>query len=176
MTWQFVCDYSDVIASAAPISAPETNCFRSDAGPAREVPVFYISGIGDILVPYYSSGNSLSVSDTLVSVMYDYGMVNTDAPDYDFSEQGSIVVDESSKIDVATDGVQFEIVDGSEENTFLWTRYTNQEGTVFEHLRHDNGHVYPDNPDSLILPEDPTVWFSLGEAMFQFFVDNPMSR
>lgn len=173
MTWQFICDYPEIIASAAPLSAPEIGCFRSDGGPSRQVSVFYTSGTEDILIPYYSSGNSLSVSDTLVSVMYGYDMIATDAPDYDFSEQGSIVVDQFGKIDIASDNVQFEIVDGSEEGDFLWTRYTNEEGTVFEHLRHDNGHVYPDNPDSLIF-EEPTVWFSMGEAILKFFVDNPM--
>lgn len=82
-------------------------------------------------------------------------------------------MDATGRIDTAVDGVQFEIVDGSQQDTFLWTRYTDANGLVLEHLRHDNNHVYPDNPDSLILPEDPAVWFPVGEAILQFLIENP---
>lgn len=173
MTWQFVCDYPDIIASAAPLSAIEVGCFRAGDGPAREVPLFFISGTGDVLIRYYNSNTSLSVPYTLMNVMYDYGMVAVDADAYAYSPTGSLMVDASGKVDAATPGVSFEIVDGSEEANYLWTRYTNGDGTVFEHLRHTNGHVYPDNPDSEILPEEPAVWFSVGRAMLQFFMDNP---
>ena len=47
-----------------------------------------------------------------------------------------------------------------------------QTASLFEHLRHTNGHVYPDNPDSLVFPEDPSVGFSVGEAILQFFIQN----
>jgi hypothetical protein len=79
------------------------------------------------------------------------------------------VVDDAGKIDVAAANVRFEIVDGG----YLWTRYTDSSGIPFEHLRHSNGHVYPDNPDSLILPEDPSIWFSVGDAILAFFIANP---
>lgn len=173
MTWKFVCDHADVIASAAPLAAPELNCFLNSNGPSRGVPLFFMSGTRDILVRYFSTGNRLSVTDTLVRVMYDYGLVSADVDDYTFSDTGDLVVDDTGRIDTAVDALQFEIVDGSQGDTFLWTRYTDATGLVFEHLRHNNGHVYPDNPDSLIFPEDPAVWFPVGEAILQFFIRNP---
>lgn len=173
MTWQFVCDYPDMIASAAPFSAIEIDCFRGDSGPTRQVPLLFTSGTGDILIRYYNSNRQLSVPFTVLNVMYDYGMTSVDAPAYDFPDDGRLVVDAQGRLTDATASTDFEILDGSESAGFLWTRYTNAEGVVFEHLRHDNGHVYPDNPDSLLLPEEPTVWFSIGEAVLQFFVDNP---
>jgi poly(3-hydroxybutyrate) depolymerase len=176
MTWNFICEYSDIIASAAPIAAPGGVCFPAGSGPFRKVPMFYISGTKDILITYYSIDSPWSVTDTLVSVMYDYGMATVDFDTYEFSGIGDINVDESGKIDIAAEGVEFEIVDGSADGTFLWTRYTHPDGTVFEHLRHTNNHVYPDNPDSVIFPEEPSVWFSVGEAMLQFFIENPRKR
>lgn len=173
MTWKFICDHSDIIASAAPLSAPETYCFFSGSGPTRKVPILYISGTQDLGVRYFSSGNRLSVAESLVRVMYDYDMVSVDADAYTFSDLGDIVVDEAGKIDIATDFVGFEVVDGGQDSSYLWTRYTASGGVPFEHLRHSNGHVYPDNPDSLIFPEDPSVWFSVGEAILQFFIQNP---
>jgi predicted peptidase len=173
MTWKFICDHPDIIASAAPISATETHCFRTGTGPSRKVPILFVSGTKDILIPYYITDNAWSVNETLVSVMYDYDMVTVDADAYLFSEGGDIVVDETGRINIADENVQFEIVNGSEDNSYLWTRYTSPDNIAFEHLRHDNGHVYPDNPDSLIFPEEPTVWFSVGEAVLRFFAQNP---
>lgn len=176
MTWKFVCDHADIIASAAPLAAPELNCFFTGSGPPRKVPLFYMSGTKDVLARYFSVGNGIWAADTLVRVMYDYGMVSVDFADYVFSETGDLVVDDTGRIDTAVDGVAFEIVDGSQDGTFLWTRYTGESGLVFEHLRHANGHVYPDNPDSLIFPEEPAVWFPVGEAILQFFIQNPKQR
>jgi pimeloyl-ACP methyl ester carboxylesterase len=173
MTWKFICDHADIIASAVPIAAPELHCFLNGSGPSRDVPIFYISGTEDLRARYYHLDNPFSTVDTLVRVMYDYGMASVDSDAYTYSDTGDIVVDEAGRIDVAVDGAVFAIVDGSQEASYLWTRYTNADGIAFEHLRHANGHVYPDNPDSLLLPEDPAVWFSVGEAILQFFVDNP---
>ncbi len=173
MTWKFICDHADIIASAAPLSAPEVGCFLTGNGPSRKVPIFFISGTQDLLIRYYNAPNTLSVTDTLVSVMYDYELVTADADAYVFSPAGDIVVDDAGKIDVAAANVRFEIVDGSQDGSYLWTRYTDATGIPFEHLRHSNGHVYPDNPDSLIFPEDPSVWFSIGDAILAFFVQNP---
>ncbi len=173
MTWKFICDHSDIIASAAPISAPEIYCFLNGSGPVRKLPILYISGTADILVRYYHSGNPLSVVDSVVRVMYDYGLSSVDSKAYQFSGTGDIVVDEAGRIGVAVDGVDFAVVDGSQQGGYLWTRYTGADGVPFDHLRHTNGHVYPDNPDSLIFPEDPSVWFSVGEAILQFFIDHP---
>jgi len=173
MTWHFICEHSDVIASAAPLAAPGGGCFLGGAGPARKVPIFFTSGVNDILIPYYSNEGDWTITETLVGVMYDYGMVTEDFASYAFSEMGDLVVDNSGRVDIAADGVEFEVADGSQEGSFLWTRYTDNDGTVFEHLRHTNNHVYPDNPDSLIFPEEPSVWFSMGEAILKFFIQNP---
>ena len=173
MTWKFICDHADIIASAVPIAAPELNCFLNGSGPSRQVPIFYISGTEDILARYYHRDNPVSVVDSLVRVMYDYGMSSVDSDAYTYSGTGDIEVDETGRIDVAVDGTGFEVVGGSQQNSYLWTRYTSAAGIPFEHLRHANGHVYPDNPDSEVFPEDPAVWVSVGEAILQFFVDNP---
>ncbi len=173
MTWKFICDHPDILASAAPISATGSECFTEGNGPDEEVPILFVSGTNDILIRYYTSDNSWSVTDTIVGVMYDYGMVEMDADQYEFDENGDIVVDESGRIDIAGDDVDFEIVDGSQDAPYLWTRYTSVDGIVFEHLRHDNGHVYPDNPDNVFIPEEPTVPFTIGEAILQFFIQNP---
>tara|TARA_R110000823_G_scaffold27609_8_gene80367 strand:+ start:27159 stop:28160 length:1002 start_codon:yes stop_codon:yes gene_type:complete len=173
MTWQFVCEHADVIASAAPLSAIETGCFRSGDGPGVDVPVLFISGVEDILVRYFSPTAALSVPYTLLQVMYDYDMTTVDADAYNFSPCGDLVTNAAGRVDVAREDVSFEVLDGSEEASYLWTRYTAADGTVFEHLRHNNGHVYPDNPDSELFPEEPAVWFSIGEAILQFFIDNP---
>jgi pimeloyl-ACP methyl ester carboxylesterase len=173
MTWKFICDHADILASAVPIAAPELNCFLNGSGPSRSVPIFYISGTEDILARYFHRDNPASAVDTLVRVMYDYGMASVDSDAYTFSGTGDIMVETSGRIDVAVAGTGFEIVDGSQQSSYLWTRYTNADGVPFEHLRHANGHVYPDNPDSLVFPEEPAVWFSVGEAILQFFIDNP---
>lgn len=173
MTWNFICEHADIIASAAPIAAPGGACFLNGPGAGRKVPILLISGTNDILIPYYSIDSIWSIADTLVGVMYDYGMVTQDFSDYAFSAAGDLVVDAAGRIDIAADGVAFEVVDGSAEGDFWWTRYTASDGTVFEHLRHANNHVYPDNPDSELFPEEPSVWFSVGDAILQFFIENP---
>jgi poly(3-hydroxybutyrate) depolymerase len=174
MTWQFVCDYPDVIASAAPLSAIEIDCFRNGPGPSRDVPLFFISGVADPLVRYHGPVRALTVPHTLVAVMYDYAMVTVDAADYEYADGSGLLVDPSGRIDAVAPDARFEVVDGSEQGSYLWTRYTNAEGVVFEHLRHDNGHVYPDNPDNPLFPEEPAVWFSVGEAILEFFIANPL--
>ncbi|MDX1733325.1 MAG: hypothetical protein R3228_03130, partial [Halioglobus sp.] len=173
MTWHFICEHSDIIASAAPVAAPGGLCFLNGAGPPREVPTFLVSGTEDILIGYYDTDSPWSIVDTLLGVMYDYGMATGDFDTYAFSTAGDVVVDDMGRIDITAEGVEFEILDGSQDGAFLWTRYTDGDGTAFEHLRHSNNHVYPDNPDSVIFPEEPSVWFSVGEAILQFFVDNP---
>lgn len=176
MTWHFICEHSDIIASAAPVAAPGGVCFAGGAGPVRKVPIFLTSGTKDILITYYSGDAVWAITDTLVSVMYDYDMVTEDFGTYEFSAIGDVVVDASGRIDTAVDGVTFEIVDGSAQDSFLWTRYTDTDGVVLEHLRHTNNHVYPDNPDNQFFPEEPAVWFSVGEAILQFFIDNPKNN
>ncbi|MFT4518741.1 MAG: pimeloyl-ACP methyl ester carboxylesterase [Halioglobus sp.] len=176
MTWNFICDHSDIIASAAPVAAPGGGCFLGDTGPVRKVPIFLTSGTKDVLITYYSTNAVWSIAHTLVGVMYDYGMVTEDFDSYEFSAIGDLVVDESGRVDIASDAVNFEIVDGSQNDSFLWTRHTDADGLVFEHLRHTNNHVYPDNPDSLIFPEEPSVWFSVGDAILQFFIENPRTK
>jgi poly(3-hydroxybutyrate) depolymerase len=175
MTWKFICDHSDIIASAVPISSPELYCFLNGNGPSRKVPILYISGTTDIKVGYHHTGHPISVVDSLLRVLYDYGMSRVDSAGYTHTDSGDFSVDEFGKLDVAVDEIGFEVLGGSMEGSYFWSRYTGADGIPFEHLRHSNGHVYPDNPDSLIFPEDPAVWFSVGEAILQFFIDNPQA-
>ena len=72
--------------------------------------------------------------------------------------------------DVDRDRVHFT---GFSQGGFMtWKFICDHADIVLEHLRHTNGHVYPDNPDSLILTEDPSVGFSVGEAIPKFFIQN----
>jgi poly(3-hydroxybutyrate) depolymerase len=174
MSWQFACDHPDIIASVAPLSANDNTCSDKTIAAAKQVPVLFISGTADPLALYFkTSASRRSATEKLVSILYDYGMATVNAEDYSFDTNGDIVVDDAGKLNVTAEGVRFEVVDGSQDGDYFWTRYTNENGAVIEHLRHSNGHVYPDNPDSLIIPEAPSVWFSVGEAILQFFIDNP---
>jgi pimeloyl-ACP methyl ester carboxylesterase len=176
MTWHFVCTQPDLIASAAPLSATDIDCFADGNGPARPVPLFFISGTKDVLVGYFASRITHTITEILVSIMYDYGMVSVDADAYAFAPDGDIVYDDTGRIDTAREDVAYATLDGSPDGPYWWTRYTNTQGVDFEHLRHTNGHVYPDNPDSLIIPEDPSVPFSIGDAIFDFFVRHPRTH
>jgi pimeloyl-ACP methyl ester carboxylesterase len=174
MSWQFACDYAEVIASIAPLSANDESCSGSPVDAADQVSVLFISGTRDPFALYYKSmDNRRSATEKLVSLMHDYGMATTNAQDYPFDSKGGLVLDEFGKLDITTPEVRFDVVSGNQEGSYFWTRYTKETGVVIEHLRHSNGHVYPDNPDSALIPEQPSVWFPIGEAILQFFIANP---
>ena len=51
MTWHFICEHSDVIASAAPISAGGAECF-GEGKSNPDVPILYCHGTDDTLVAF----------------------------------------------------------------------------------------------------------------------------
>ncbi len=56
MTWRFLCDHSDVLASVAPaalgIAHGEAECFTNGAPPEAIIPILYIHGTDDALVDF----------------------------------------------------------------------------------------------------------------------------
>lgn len=68
MSWRFLCDHADIIASAAPAafghSAGE-KCFSKGQAPSREIPILYMHGTTDNLVPFASAE---AARDAVISV------------------------------------------------------------------------------------------------------------
>ncbi len=54
MTWRFLCAHAEVFASVAPASGV-AGCDFARARPSREVPVLYLHGRRDPLVPFYAA-------------------------------------------------------------------------------------------------------------------------
>lgn len=54
MTWRFLCAHAELFASVAPASGAE-GCDFEHAKPSREVPVLYLHGRKDVLVPWYAA-------------------------------------------------------------------------------------------------------------------------
>ena len=55
MTWRMLCAHSDVIASAAPAGSGHSaneQCFSQGKSPARELPILFMHGTADALVPF----------------------------------------------------------------------------------------------------------------------------
>jgi hypothetical protein len=58
MTWRFACKHADILASVAPLaagtgSAGGSSCsFTATDQPSRELPIFYVHGTTDGLVPF----------------------------------------------------------------------------------------------------------------------------
>ncbi len=150
MTWRFVCDHSDLIASAAPIGAgatypddfpvPSISCdFDSTSLPAHEVDILYVHGRSDRDVPFETA---VELRDAVVSA-------------WEMSE-ANIVVDEPD---------------------YRWTQWTSPQGTVFEFLEHDwqggflGGHCYPGRTGKVGCGTDTPIAY--GEAALQFYIDHP---
>ncbi len=153
MTWRFVCDHSDLIASAAPAGAgasdqiepyPRVSCdFDADGSPAQQVDIFYTHGTQDH------------------DVLFEQAI-----------QQRDLVI---GSWDMAQESVL------ADESDYRWTRWTNAEGTVFEFLEHDwrgggmGGHCYPGASTTEIGcgTETPVHY---GEAALQFYIDHPKSE
>jgi len=55
MTWRFICDHSDLVASAAPAAMSHSeneHCFSEAKAPPREMPMLFMHGTADKLVPF----------------------------------------------------------------------------------------------------------------------------
>ncbi|HVU01044.1 MAG TPA: hypothetical protein VHE30_04800 [Polyangiaceae bacterium] len=163
MTWRFVCQHGDLLASAAPAAAAgaanisiEVGCtFTGQDVPSGEMDVLYMHGEFDGLVNY---PNAVTLRDAVTAFW------KTDA---------------GTKI--AGDG------------TYERTRFTEPGGHVFEFLKHEyqspsaiatvaiKGHCFPGSPDqSVTLPGQlmsfgctPPNSFDWGEEVMKFFVAHP---
>ena len=95
MTWQFVCDHADLIASAAPLAAGTGDAcrFDADSSPAEEVDILQFHGRHDTTVPF---AEGIAQRDLVVE---SWDMTQTkvlaDEPDYVWSrwtnERGTVL-------------------------------------------------------------------------------------
>lgn len=54
MTWRFLCAHADTFASVAPAAGAVGCAFDGNHTPSREVPILYVHGHHDTLVPFYT--------------------------------------------------------------------------------------------------------------------------
>ena len=150
MTWRFVCDNSDLIASAAPAGAGASY-------PADEP----VSGVS-------CDFDAESLPAAQVDILYIHGRSDSDVPFETAVEQRDLVVS-------AWEMVESDIV--ADEPDYLWTRWASPKGTVFEFLEHDwrggflGGHCYPGGSGKVGCGTDTPV--NYGEAALQFYIDHP---
>ena len=150
MTWRFVCNHADLIASAAPAGAgasypedqnsPGVSCdFDASGFPSQEVDVLYVHGRSDPDVPFETA---LLQRDLVIS-------------SWDMTEADILV----------------------NEPDYRWTRWASPQGPIFEFLEHDwqggvlGGHCYPGGSGMVGCGTDTAV--SYGKAALQFYIDHP---
>jgi poly(3-hydroxybutyrate) depolymerase len=150
MTWRFICDHSDLIASASPAGAgatymddypvPAISCdFNVKGSPAHEVDILYVHGRSDNDVPFRTA---IEQRDLVVSA-------------WDMSKNATL----------------------ADEPDYLWTQWTSATGTVFEFLEHDwqggflGGHCYPGASGQVGCGTDTPIHY--GEITLQFYIDHP---
>jgi hypothetical protein len=150
MTWRFICNHSDLIASASPAGAgatymddypvPAISCdFNVEGSPAHEVDILYVHGRSDTDVPFETA---IEQRDLVVSA-------------WDMSNNATL----------------------ADEPDYLWTQWTSATGTVFEFLEHGwqggflGGHCYPGTSGRVGCGTDTPVHY--GEIALQFYVDHP---
>jgi poly(3-hydroxybutyrate) depolymerase len=152
MTWRFVCDHADLIASAAPIAAgasapdedpPGVSCdFDGTSSPAEEVDILYVHGTHDADEPFAAAVHERDL------VVHAWSMVGPE-----------VVADEPD---------------------YRWYRWTSPKGTVFEFVEHDwsggvlGGHCYPGASAQVGCGDNTAVDY--GEAALQFYIDHPKHR
>jgi len=153
MTWRFICDHSDVIASAAPAAfgqSAQELCFSKGKAPARDVPILYMHGTKDTLVPFSSAQ---AARDAVISA-------------YSATKSTTVSSDGMHLWDryVGVKGTVFE---------FLQHDYT---GAVLT-----QGHCFPGSDDPSGQPGQVFSFkcnqaspFKWGEAVMQFFLTHPM--
>ncbi len=103
MSWRFLCDHPDLIASAAPaafgLSAGTNECFSNGVPPSRPVPILYMHGTRDALINF---SNAEEARDAVVSSqqMSHDGMVSSDA-----EHRWTRYVNDDGALDVFVDGL-----------------------------------------------------------------------
>ena len=153
MTWRFICDHSDLIASAAPAAfgqSAQENCYSKGKAPKREMPMLYMHGTKDALVAFSTAQTS---RDAVIKVL---GMTKGTP----VSQDAAHVWDRYTN----ANGTVFEM---------LQHDYTG--ATLIQ------GHCYPGSTDPSGQPgqlfsfkcnqASPFKW---GEAVMQFFLAHPM--
>jgi Phospholipase/Carboxylesterase len=153
MSWRFICNHSDVIASAAPAAygfSGDEKCYSQGVSPAREMPMLYMHGTKDNLVNF---SQAAAARDAVIGVL---GM-----------QQDSVVETDASHIWTRyknANGTVFE---------FIQHDYT---GNAIL-----GGHCYPGSTDTGGEPGqlfpfacDPPNAFTWGEVVMQFFLAHPM--
>jgi poly(3-hydroxybutyrate) depolymerase len=150
MTWRFICDHADLIASAAPIGAGATDLvgdpesgkscdFDASDMPEQEVDILYVHGTADTDEPFAAA---LKERDLVIDA---WGL-----------QESTIVADESD---------------------YRWTRWRSPNGTVLEFLEHDwsggvlGGHCYPGAEAQAGCGPDTAVDY--GEAALAFYLEHP---
>jgi poly(3-hydroxybutyrate) depolymerase len=164
ISWYFVCQHADVLASAAPVAAgddeagaPAISCpFNATQSPSQQIPVLQMHGIQDGLVPFTTGTGQRDAA------LMGWGLANP-----------TVV---------------------SSDASYSHTRYTNASGLVFEFIQHNyivdpppipltiKGHCLPGGQDlkanatSLewaylsCAPPNGFVW---GQVMMDFFIAHP---
>jgi len=153
MTWRFLCDHADLIASAAPAGfgqSAQENCFSKGKAPSREVPILYMHGTKDALVPFSSAVTS---RDAVIQV---FGMTKGTP----VSSDGMHVWDRYTN----AKGTVFEMIQHDYTGAALI-----------------QGHCYPGSTDPSGQPGqvfsfkcNQTAAFTWGAAVMQFFLAHPM--
>jgi dienelactone hydrolase len=81
MSWRFLCDHADIIASAAPSAfgqSADEDCFSKGVAPSREIPILYMHGTSDNLVSF---SNAEAARDAVIDVwgLAEESVVSSDA-------------------------------------------------------------------------------------------------
>jgi len=153
MTWRFICDHADLIASAAPAAfgqSAQEACFSKGVAPKREMPILYMHGTKDALIAFSTAQTS---RDAVIKVL---GMTKG-AP---VSQDAMHVWDRYTN----AKGTVFEMLQHDYTGASLI-----------------QGHCYPGSADPGGQPgqvfsfkcnqASPVTW---GEAVMQFFLAHPM--
>lgn len=151
MTWRFICNHADMIASAAPLAAGsgsgnQSCAFSGDQIPAREVPIFHVHGRTDGLVPF---ATSIAQRDAVIAAwQLNSSEVVGSGPDYDWTRYTN------------TKKTAYEFAQHDWECSFVLG------STALK------GHCFPGSDQ--FLGCGATNAFNWGETVLKFFQDHPM--
>lgn len=150
MTWRFICNHADVIASAAPLSAgngAQSCAFSADQMPARQIPIFHVHGTTDGLVPF---DQSAAQRDAVVAAwQLTSSEVVGSGPDYQWTRYTN------------SDGAVYEFAQHNWECAFVLN------GSLAL-----KGHCFPGSDQFLGCGADNA--FNWGQTVFKFFQDHPL--
>ena len=155
MTWRFICDYSELLASAAPaalgLSTTGTNeCFTNGEAPNRVIPMLYIHGTDDALVDF---ADATAARDAVVATLgLDEEEVLASDDDFTWTRYTNDA------------GNLFEFIEHD---------YAAAAGLI-------KGHCYPGSVDDELEPGQPFGFgcvppnaFHWGEEAMKFFIAHP---